>query len=80
MCQCWRREKTRKVDCVREFQTQLQQTVTYSMELNDKSIVFNTVKLAMASGTVPVKELLASCIPCKPSSKKFFRLVYCVYH
>lgn len=37
----------------------------YSIELNERSNVSNKVKLAMAAGTVPVKELLPSCRPCK---------------
>lgn len=46
---------------------QLNQEVAYSMELNERSKVSNNVKLAMAAGTVPVKELLPSCRPCKTS-------------
>ena len=42
--------------------------VPYSMELNERSNVSNKVRLAMAAGTVPVKELLPSCRPCKASA------------
>ena len=52
---------------------QLVKRIAYLKELNETSNVSSKVKLARPAGKVPVKELLASCIPCSPAHS------YCLY-